>query len=86
MSDAELTQSQTPPPQDIDERIAELEAQLAFQEDSIHKLNNALVDQHRRVEILEVAIKHYEKRLAEIQHGVGDGAAPGLEDEVPPHY
>lgn len=71
---------------DNNQRIAELETQLAFQEDTIQKLNDVLVDQQKRMDALEVAIRHYEKRLGEIQNGIGDEQQTSLEDEVPPHY
>lgn len=68
------------------QRIAELETQLAFQEDTLQKLNDVLVSQQKRIDALETAIKHYEKRLGEIQDGVGSDQQISMEDEVPPHY
>jgi len=72
--------------QDNEQQIAELETQLAFQEDHLQKLNDALINQQKRIEAMEVSIKHYEKRLAEIQNGVGSEEQVSIEDEVPPHY
>lgn len=69
-----------------DQRILELETQLAFQEDSLQKLNDVLVNQQQRLDALEVAVRHYEKRLQEVQHGVGGDAEPSLQDQIPPHY
>lgn len=66
-----------------EERIAELEMQVAFLEDSLHKLGDALYKQQQRMDSLEVGIKHYEKRLQEIQEGVG---ATDQTQERPPHY
>ena len=67
-------------------RIAELETQLAFQEDYLQKLNDVLVAQQKRIDALEVAIKHYEKRLGDIQNGVAGDGQSSIENEVPPHY
>ena len=69
-----------------DDRIAELESQLAFQEDLLQTLNEALIDQQNRIHTLEVAIKHYEKRLREIQDGVAVGGGSATDFEPPPHY
>jgi len=57
---------------------------LSFQEDHVEKLNSALVDQQSRITQLEVVLRHYKKRLNEIQHGLtGDDLQ---EPELPPHY
>jgi SlyX protein len=69
--------------ENTEERIAELEMQVAFLEDSLHKLSDVLYKQQQRMDSLEVGIKHYEKRLQEIQQGAG---VADQEDERPPHY
>jgi SlyX protein len=69
--------------EDNEERIAELEMQVAFLEDNLHKLNDVLYKQQQRMDSLETGIKHYEKRLQEIQHGAG---STDQEQERPPHY
>lgn len=67
----------------LEERVAELEVQIAFQEDHIQKLSDALYQQQQRLDALEVGIKHYEKRLKELQEGVGEVYSG---QEKPPHY
>jgi SlyX protein len=66
-----------------EDRIAELEMQVAFLEDNLHKLSDALYKQQQRMDSLEVGIKHYEKRLLEIQQGVDSHEE---KQERPPHY
>ena len=68
---------------DVEARVAELEVQIAFQEDHLQKLNDALYQQQVRIDSLEVGIRHYEKRLQEINDGLGDIKT---EQEIPPHY
>lgn len=69
---------------DLNQQMAELETQLAFQEDHLQKLNDVMVDQQKRIDALEAGLRHYEKRLREIQEGAGGESA--IESETPPHY
>ena len=60
----------------------EFETRLLFQEDTIAKLNDALVDQQRQIDVLRDTIA----RLIDlIERGVGDTRMPPS-DERPPHY
>ena len=62
------------------ERIDELEARILFQEDTIARLNDALVDQQKRITDVETLLK-----LAIEQIRKGSDDMP--EDEAPPpHY
>jgi SlyX protein len=65
-----------------EERIDELEARLAFQDDAIHALDRALSDQQQRISQLEHALKVLLERL---EHGEDDIEAPEKEPP-PPHY
>lgn len=65
-------------------RVAELEAQLMFQEHTIGALNDALVAQQSRIDALERALTLLEERLHRIPERREDPAAP--RDEPPPHY
>jgi SlyX protein len=66
---------------DDDARI-EFETRLLFQEDTIAKLNDALVDQQRQIDVLRDTIA----RLVDLLERRADDtrATPG--DERPPHY
>jgi len=60
----------------------EFETRLLFQEDTIAKLNDALVDQQRQIDVLRDTIA----RLIDlIERGVDDTRTPPR-DEPPPHY
>ena len=65
-----------------DERFEAFESKLAFQEDTIQQLNDALVEQQLRID-------HLEASLRSLLEQAEDGPElPGLtpEDERPPHY
>ncbi|GAB7532344.1 SlyX family protein [Pseudomonas sp. 3A(2025)] len=63
-------------------RVVELESRLAFQDDTIQVLNDALVAQQRSLDRLQLQLAMVIKRQEEMSHR-GDG----FEDDVPPpHY
>lgn len=65
-----------------DERIADLEARIAFQEDTLKILDTALYAQQRRIDALEHLCA---RLLARLQDAVA--SAPGVDDDQrPPHY
>lgn len=66
-----------------EKRIAELEIQVAFLEDSLQKLSDVLYKQQQRIDALELGIKHYEKRLQDIQQEFSE---TDNHQERPPHY
>jgi SlyX protein len=69
-------------PDDTD-RIEKLETKLAFQEDALAALNDALVDQQVRLDHLEAMLKLLVEQLREQVDGQPPEAA---EDPPPPHY
>ncbi|AHL74886.1 hypothetical protein CH92_07105 [Stutzerimonas stutzeri] len=67
---------------ELEQRITDLEARLAFQDDTIQTLNDVLVAQQRTVERLQAQLGMLARRQEEIQSRMG-----GEEDEAPPpHY
>ena len=66
---------------DNDARI-EFETRLLFQEDTIARLNDALVDQQRQLDLMRETIK----RLIELVERRSDDQNYTLEQERPPHY
>lgn len=67
---------------EIEQRIADLEARLAFQDDTIQTLNDVLVAQQRSVERLQAQLGLLARRQEDIQSRIGSE-----EDEAPPpHY
>lgn len=67
---------------DVDARINELESRLAFQDDTLQALNDALVAQQRLLERLQLQVAALIKRQEEVgaQFGLVEHEAP------PPHY
>ncbi len=64
------------------ERIDALESRLAFQDDTIQQLNDALIAQQVRIDLLEAEMR---RLIDELRGGVtGVQIIPA--DELPPHY
>jgi SlyX protein len=66
------------------ERLDELEARLAQQDQSILDLSDEIYRQQRTITELELQLRHVGERLRTMtvaEHQAGDPA-----DEVPPHY
>ncbi len=65
----------------IEERIVELESRQAFQDDTIQTLNDALVEQQKLIERLQVQVQALAKRQEEVSpYSSSQDEAP------PPHY
>jgi SlyX protein len=62
-------------------RLDDIESKLAFQEDTLHRLSEALVGQQARIDQLEAAVRNLAGRL---QGDADDGAE--MPDPLPPHY
>ncbi|MGX2948755.1 SlyX family protein [Frederiksenia canicola] len=63
--------------------LAELETKVAFQEQTIDELNQALIDQQFTLDKMQHQLRH----LAEKLHGVqGSNIASRAEETPPPHY
>jgi len=67
-----------------DERLAEIEIKLTYQEDLVQELNILVYQQQKRIEHLE---KLSEALLDHLRNLAEPGATPrSLADERPPHY
>lgn len=66
-----------------EDRITRLEEKLAFQEHTIAELNEVVVGQQRRIELLEQRSRDLLERLRQLADRLPEG---GDEHEVPPHY
>ncbi|MNM95653.1 hypothetical protein D3C76_905940 [compost metagenome] len=66
----------------LEERVADLESRLAFQDDALQTLSDVVYEQERVIERLRLQMQALIKRLEELQGevGVADDDAP------PPHY
>ena len=65
-----------------EDRIARLEEQIAFQEDVIQKLDDALADQQKQIMEAERKIELMIQQLRKLE--ANQPAPP--DDEKPPHY
>ena len=66
-----------------DERLEELEIKLAYQEQSIAQLSEALINQQRQIEQLQLNQKQL---LSKVETLSDSGDSAQVIDEVPPHY
>lgn len=65
-----------------EERLAEIEAKLAFAEDMIDSLNQTLVRQQAQLDSLQQQLRLLHQRM---QDALPDDAR-NARDEIPPHY
>ncbi|MFS1289499.1 SlyX family protein [Pseudomonas piscis] len=66
----------------LEARVIDLESRLAFQDDTIHALNDELVAQHKLLERLQLQMTAMLKRQEEMVGQFGSFE----EDAPPPHY
>lgn len=67
---------------ELEQRIVDVEARLAFQDDTIQTLNDVLVAQQRTVDRLQAQLEVLARRQNDMQNRMG-----GEDDEAPPpHY
>lgn len=66
---------------EIENRVAELEAKVSYQDDVIEKLNLTVIDQWKQIELQGRQLLELRGRLEHAERNLtGDGP------EVPPHY
>ncbi|MFN7781969.1 MAG: SlyX family protein [Lysobacterales bacterium] len=65
------------------ERIVELEMRVAFQDDTMHRLNAVITDQNLRIEQLE---RRLESMLTDLKSLRGLLYADPAQEPPPPHY
>jgi len=67
---------------DLENRMADLESRLAFQDDALQTMSDVVYEQERVIERLRLQMQALLKRLEDLQGQVGVS-----EDEAPPpHY
>ena len=66
------------------EDIADLQSKLAFQEDELEKMNDALYNQQLRMDALEQKLEQLSEQYEELADQTPDGAT--TVQEKPPHY
>lgn len=69
-------------PNDIEDRLTELEIKASFTEDTVDKLNQIIIRQQDQIDLLI-------REITALRRQVPDGPASSprsLRDELPPHY
>ena len=73
---------------ELRQQLVEMQSQLAFQEDTVHVLNDALALQQQEILVLRRQLELIKQRQDEQGAGTGQqNDQPGSpENELPPHY
>ena len=69
-----------------EERMDDLESRLAFQDEIINSLNDALVHQQNRIVALEKMLQVVSRRLSEFDESADDPTREPTREPPPPHY
>lgn len=67
----------------LQETIMDLQARLAFQEDSLDTINMTVVRQQSKIDLLQREIMRLKEMLEDLRGSQGDTAN---DIELPPHY
>lgn len=70
--------------QDLLAQVVELQSQMAFQEDTIAALNEAIASQQREILVLREQLTQLKQRQEEQAAQLDHGGPPAT--EKPPHY
>lgn len=70
-----------------EDRLIEIETRIAFQEDLIQELNNAVYEQQKKIDRLEAICNSLIDHIKDLSKTVSEGDAAGNAiNERPPHY
>jgi len=67
----------------MNDRINELETQLAFQESTVSSLNDAVTDQQQQINILREQLDYIKTQMQSLAETV---SSPDGDEPPPPHY
>ena len=71
------------PPNELAERLTELEIKSSYADDLLEQLNMMIYRQQQQIDSLIQQVAHLRQQS---QNAGQDGAARNLRDELPPHY
>ncbi|TWD78660.1 SlyX protein [Variovorax beijingensis] len=71
------------PPNELAERLTELEIKSSYAEDLLEQLNMTIYRQQQQIDSLILQVAQLKQQS---QNAGQDGAARNLRDELPPHY
>jgi SlyX protein len=66
-----------------EERLAELEIKVSYQEDALNALNDVIYQQQTRIDALEALLAQYRQYF---DNAVNEPPGHSSQDEKPPHY
>ncbi|MCI5762878.1 SlyX family protein [Actinobacillus porcinus] len=69
--------------QNFEDRIAELEMKLTFQDNLLEELNQALVEQQFVIDKMQIQLRYLANKLKDMQPS---NVASRAEETPPPHY
>lgn len=69
-----------------DQNLVDLESRIAFQEDSIQKLQDLVATQQKQLYDLEEAVKAMARRISQASTGNESSGTGSADQERPPHY
>ena len=67
----------------LENRLADIETQIAHQEETIHQLNQVIYQQQKQIDALELGAKHLMGRIQSLSEAGSDSPE---EEPPPPHY
>ena len=73
-------------PGNVSERMAALEAELAFQTDANRELSDAMAQQQLDILTLQRQVQYLSEQLVALRNRERPDSADAPDDEVPPHY
>jgi SlyX protein len=72
--------------EDVKEQLMDLQSQLAFQEDTVATLNEAMIEQQQEILTLRRQLTLLKERQDEQARQVDREEGGAIVDEKPPHY
>ena len=72
--------------QELQQQVAELQSQLAFQEDAVSSLDGALAQQQQEILVLRRQLELLKQRQDEHAARGDAGSTDFTDNEKPPHY
>lgn len=72
----------------MNDTITDLQARLAFQEDTINELNDQVASLNREIQNMQTQLRLVYKKLDDLVYLADQGQGQGINivDERPPHY
>ncbi len=72
--------------QDTEDRITELEIRLAWQDDLLDNLNQALIRQQQQLDLMQQQLRRLYDMTTQQGQAESGSLLAQLQQEIPPHY